>query len=130
MEKIQFNYDLWVNNKDKYDLVTRGGEPAKVYAKDPFNEVNHVLVGSRRGVMSAWDINGWFCRELDISNADLFMVEKKQTKTYKYIVVSVRYPKSGMCQIEACPLDKRAAIEANLIQEGFDYQIKEIEFEF
>ena len=45
MEKIQFNYDLWVNNKDKYDLVTRDGRPAKVYHYDPTNNVDYRIIG-------------------------------------------------------------------------------------
>lgn len=129
MKKIQFNYDLWVNNKDKYDLVTRDGKIPKIYTYDPDNHDKHVLLGSKHGVMTSWDINGYYNAGIE-SIHDLFMVEKKQTKAYKYIVVAVRFPKSGMRQIEVCPLEDREPIESNLRQEGFDYQIKEIEFEF
>lgn len=130
MKKIQFNYDLWVNNKEKYDLVTRDGDPAKVYQHDPDNHQKHVLIGSVNGTATAWDVDGWFYEKGEESSNDLMMIEKKQTKNYKYIVVAVRYPKSGLFNVEVCPLEDKEAIESNPIKEGFDYQIKEIEFEF
>lgn len=130
MKKIQFNYDLWVNNKDKYDLVTRGGKPAKIYACDTDNNTNNVLVGSLGGVMASWSTDGWYYNVGNESNDDLMMVEKKQTKTHRAIVVAVRYPNSKMVNIEVCPIEDRNDIALSFIKEGFDYQIKEIEFEF
>ena len=130
MEKIQFNYDLWVNNKDKYDLVTRDGRPAKVYHYDPTNNVDYRIIGCVDNEVASWSVNGEFFSDNGANNKDLMMVEKKQTKTYKEIVGAVRYPRSGLLNIEVCPFEDKEAIEDAFNKEGFDYQIKEIEFEF
>lgn len=130
MKKIQFNYDLWVNNQDKYELVTRDGSLVELYKYEPRNLKQHQIIGSAEGCARSWDINGYFNSEFMESYVDLMMVEKKQTKTYKEIVVAVRYPNSRMVNMEVCPLDDRDAIEDSYKKKGFDYQIKEIEFEF
>lgn len=129
MKKIQFNYDLWVNNQDKYDLVTRDGKIPKIYTYDPDNHDKHVLLGSKHGVMTSWDINGYYNAGIE-SIHDLFMVEKKQKRYYKQIVVCYVLPGTSVVSMEVEDISSLDFVKDTLDKSGLEYQIKEIEFEF
>lgn len=130
MEKIQFNYDLWVNNKDKYDLVTRDGKTLKIYTYDSDNKETNKLVGSIKGVMALWDTDDWYYGAGNESNFDLMMVEKKQKRCYKQLVVCYVLPGTSIVSMEVEDISSLDFLKDTLDKSGLEYQIKEIEFEF
>lgn len=75
---IPFDWELYNNNRDKYEVVTRGGDEVTELTK--FKGLTNTIAGVKTGHLLAWNLNGTTNNNYEETNFDLFLQYEEEVK--------------------------------------------------